>query len=78
MRRTESEWMAAMKAKGHTPRMNEDGTLDHFWSGHCDGPVCEACYDSWCVNCCDIGDIEECDNAALELTAVRISGKITG
>jgi hypothetical protein len=75
----QSEWIEAMKAKGHTPRMTEDGYLDIFFcdSGFHNGPGCDSCHWSCCHHCDGIEDIPQCSKPALELTATVIAGKIS-
>lgn len=75
---SDEDWIDAMKAKGHTPRMDE-GRLDIFFcdSGFHNGPGCDTCHWSCCNHCDTIEDIPECSEPALVLTATRIAGKIT-
>lgn len=64
-------WMEAMKAKGHVPVVEDDGSLDMFVcdGGYHNGPGCSSCGWSTCHHCERIEDIPECDNPALELKA---------
>ena len=61
---TESKrWFDAMKAKGHMPYVNSDGSLDDFVLDydHHNGPGCQACGWSVCHHCEDVDSIPECD-----------------
>jgi hypothetical protein len=75
------KWVAAMKAKGHTPRMVDwpDGPdLDIFFTdaGFHNGPGCDTCGWTCCMHCDDVGRIPECDNPALNLTGIEIKGAL--
>ncbi len=68
----EDKWVAAMKAKGHMPQLDEDGKLDAFALeyDHHNGPRCAACDWGCCWHCDSIDDIPECD--VLEGTCVVV------
>jgi hypothetical protein len=58
----QEEWIEAMKAKGHSPKMNEDGSLDifaHDADTH-NGPGCTACGWRCCWHCDKPKDIPAC------------------
>lgn len=60
---TNEEWITAMKAKGHSPILDEDGELD-CWVMEFDihnGPGCSICGDSWCEHCTKPEEIGACD-----------------
>lgn len=61
----EDPFIAAMIAKGHTPRMNDDGSVDIFVTdvGHHNGPGCSVCRDTWCQHCTAPEKIEPCIEA---------------
>ena len=62
----EGKWTAALKAKGHTPVLDEDGKIDWFVcdGGYHNGPGCSVCLKSWCEHCTQDPDtIGECEGA---------------
>lgn len=68
------DWFDAMRAKGHMPRVDEDGGLDIFAMSaefH-NGPSCEACGWNCCMHCEGIKDIPACDKPPLELEATEV------
>lgn len=68
----EDPWITAMKAKGHVPRLNEDGDgVDIFVtdSGYHNGPGCSICDETWCMHCTNPDKIEPCIGA--QATAER-------
>ena len=65
---TEEKWLEAMKAKGHMPKLDDDGGLDLFVLDvdfH-NGPGCTICFWNCCMNCEGVDDIPECDVLTLE------------
>jgi hypothetical protein len=72
MFKSRTVWADAMRAKGHTPSVDEDdGWLNIFAYdvGQHNGPGCSTCGWACCWHCDDIKDIPECTNPALELEA---------
>lgn len=69
----QQKWTEAIKAKGHTPVM-DDGELEYFVmdAGFHNGPGCQTCGWSCCWHCDGIEDIPECTKPALELTATEV------
>ncbi|MDH7796381.1 MULTISPECIES: hypothetical protein [unclassified Beijerinckia] len=57
----DENWFDAMKARGHTPRM-DDGEIDMFFrsAGYHNGPGCETCGWSCCCHCEDVDEIPQC------------------
>lgn len=53
--------------KHHNWAKNEDGSIDEFaWEqGYHNGPVCQNCYYSYCINC---DEAEEVDKVPCETT----------
>jgi len=67
-------WISAMKAQGHKPRMEKDGTLD-VWVcsvGFCNGPGCEICGESWCMHCYTTESILACDSPVIDGVADQL------
>ena len=63
-----ADWIAALKAKGHTPILDEDGDLD-MWVcdyGIHNGPGCDTCGETWCQHCNRPADIGPCENPVIE------------
>jgi hypothetical protein len=74
----DQEWIDAMRARGHTPCLDDDGDLDRFAMDrdHHNGPGCDTCHTSWCWHCDTPDEIDECTNPALELIATEIRGEL--
>lgn len=65
-------WVRVMKELGHDPVRKDDGSLDCWVCdvGHCNGPGCGTCHDSWCMHCItDPHKIGPCDNPVIDATA---------
>lgn len=66
--RERKEWFDAMKAKGHSPVLDEDGDIDLLvaGAGYCNGPKCWVCGWFTCVHCENTDNIPPCDVINLE------------
>jgi hypothetical protein len=62
-------WSDAMKAKGHTPILGPDGSLDYsvYKGGYHNGPGCESCGWSCCWHCESVKHIPECSRPTLTM-----------
>jgi hypothetical protein len=62
VRAAKLQWDAAMKAKGHTPALNDEGEFNSFAysAGTHNGPACSECGRDCCWHCTEIDDIPEC------------------
>lgn len=79
MDRETLEWLEAMKAKGHMPILDPDGSLNIFVYEEGDyhfGPGCEACGWSDCMYCLPISEIPQC--TAVEAEVIRERKAIAG
>lgn len=58
-----ADWLAAFAAKGHQPKLGEDGDVDHFAYNPFDPhnwPACVKCDEGWCWHCTHPEDIQPC------------------
>lgn len=76
---SEDGWIEAMKAKGHSPILTNDGSLDVFVCDHDyhNGPGCSICHWSCCWNCDSPADIPECDCIDGSLSVIALPGAST-
>lgn len=76
---TNDEWIDALKAKGHVPRMvsyEEGETYLNMFVLDCgfhNGPGCETCGWSTCEHCNDVDAIPKCKSPAIEGEAIDVT-----
>ena len=62
------EFIRVMRAKGHSPILEEDGEVNWFFmdADYHNGPGCEACGWRDCHHCIEAKDIPECTADLIE------------
>ena len=74
LRAEEEVWRETMVARGHQPKLDDDGTLDVFFldSGFHNGPGCTVCYWSACMHCDTPESIPQCTQAHIDADYVVV------